>query len=105
MAEPMPAVRTDAAIDPLLTTKLRVPSTPPQHVHRARLIALLQQALARPLTLIAAPAGFGKTTLLAAWLHAAAVPAASDRRQRRKPADYGESDEPGETRFLGPPAQ
>jgi LuxR family transcriptional regulator, maltose regulon positive regulatory protein len=60
---------TDIRDDPLLTTKLRVPPLPPQHVGRVYLTARLQQALERPLTLIAAPAGFGKTTLLSAWLH------------------------------------
>jgi len=34
---------------------------------RSRLIPQLEAALTRPLTVIAAPAGFGKTTLLAAW--------------------------------------
>jgi LuxR family maltose regulon positive regulatory protein len=76
MAEPAPAVRGENPSEPLLVTKLRVPPPPARHVDRARLTALLRQALERPLTLVAAPAGFGKTTLLAAWLHAARVPAA-----------------------------
>jgi LuxR family maltose regulon positive regulatory protein len=54
--------------DPLLATKLRVPQPPVQLVRRPQLVERLQQAVERPLTLIAAPAGFGKTTLLAAWL-------------------------------------
>src|SRR5262245_45600111 len=53
---------------PLLTTKLHIPTTRSDAVPRPRLIALLDQGLARKLTLIAAPAGFGKTTLIAAWL-------------------------------------
>jgi LuxR family maltose regulon positive regulatory protein len=36
-------------------------------VQRTRLHALLDEGLTRPLTLVSAPAGFGKTTLLTAW--------------------------------------
>ncbi len=57
--------------DSLLATKLYVPRLPLQLVHRPRLIERLQQAAERRLTLVAAPAGFGKTTLLSAWLQAA----------------------------------
>jgi LuxR family maltose regulon positive regulatory protein len=52
----------------LLTTKLYIPATRSDAVLRPRLIELLDRGLARKLTLIAAPAGFGKTTLIAAWL-------------------------------------
>ena len=76
MAKSTPTVRSDSSIDPLLTTKLRVPHPPIQHIGRARLTARLQRALVQPLTLVAAPAGSGKTTLLAAWLHDAHVPTA-----------------------------
>jgi LuxR family maltose regulon positive regulatory protein len=38
-------------------------------VARLRLIQRLQVALSNNLTLISAPAGFGKTTLLSEWLH------------------------------------
>jgi len=47
-------------------TKLRPPLLRDDVVPRQRLMALLRQALAAPLTLISAPAGYGKTTLLAA---------------------------------------
>src|SRR5215470_10205353 len=53
---------------PLLTTKLHIPTTRSDAVPRPRLIELLDQGVARKLTLIAAPAGFGKTTLIADWL-------------------------------------
>ena len=58
---------------PLLETKLYAPKWRPCLVSRPRLVARLNQGTARKLTLVAAPAGFGKTTLLAEWL--AAIPA------------------------------
>ena len=56
---------------PLLETKLYLPRWRPGLVPRPRLIGRLDQAIERKLTLISAPAGFGKTTLLAEWLAAA----------------------------------
>jgi len=53
---------------PLLTTKLFIPSTRPELVHRTRLIERLNKGLHRKMTLISAPAGFGKTTLVTEWL-------------------------------------
>jgi LuxR family maltose regulon positive regulatory protein len=61
---------------PLLATKLFVPRSHPHLVPRARLVELLQQGLERPLTLVSAPAGFGKTTLLAQWLAQSDLPVA-----------------------------
>src|SRR2546425_5543682 len=55
-------------LTPLLATKLHVPRPRAQLVHRSQLIERLQQGVERPLTLVSAPAGFGKTTLLAQWL-------------------------------------
>jgi LuxR family transcriptional regulator, maltose regulon positive regulatory protein len=52
----------------LLTTKLYIPATRSDAVPRPRLLELLDRGLACKLTLIAAPAGFGKTTLIADWL-------------------------------------
>ncbi len=46
---------------------LRVPPLPRDVVGRPRLHRLLDESLSTPLTLIAAPAGFGKTTLLGSW--------------------------------------
>ena len=51
-----------------LATKLFIPKPRPVLVPRQRLIDTLNASLARKLTLISAPAGFGKTTLLAAWV-------------------------------------
>jgi LuxR family maltose regulon positive regulatory protein len=54
----------------LLATKLFVPPARANLVVRPRLFERLQAGLRDKLTLIAAPAGFGKTTLLSAWLAA-----------------------------------
>ena len=53
---------------PLLATKLYAPRWRPGLVSRARLVTRLDSGATRGLVLIAAPAGFGKTTLLAEWL-------------------------------------
>lgn len=55
---------------PLLQTKLYAPRVRPGLVSRPRLIARLNAGLRRKLTLISAPAGFGKTTLLSEWTQA-----------------------------------
>lgn len=54
---------------PLLAAKLRRPAVPRHAVPRPALIARLNDGLSagRPLTLIAAPAGYGKTTLASEW--------------------------------------
>ncbi|GAB4153091.1 MAG: hypothetical protein Fur0021_18540 [Candidatus Promineifilaceae bacterium] len=52
----------------LLLTKLSRPQTRPTLVARPRLRQLLLPAETHPLTLICAPAGYGKTTLILAWL-------------------------------------
>ena len=52
----------------ILATKLYIPPPPPGVVPRARLVDRLDDGLHRKLTLISAPAGFGKTTLLSAWV-------------------------------------
>jgi LuxR family maltose regulon positive regulatory protein len=54
---------------PILTTKLLLPPRRLDWVIRPRLTKRLDQGLQRRLTLISAPAGFGKTTLVASWLH------------------------------------
>ncbi|HEY6829001.1 MAG TPA: hypothetical protein VI259_19205, partial [Gemmatimonadaceae bacterium] len=54
----------------LLDTKLHVPRSPAGLVARPRLLESLQQADARRLAIVVAPAGFGKTTLVADWLAA-----------------------------------
>src|ERR687894_1823026 len=54
--------------DALVTTKVRVPRTRPELVPRPRLREALVRYEGRRLTLVSAPAGFGKTTLLSEWL-------------------------------------
>ena len=54
--------------DDLLQTKLHVPRLRPFLVPRPHLIKALNQGLAGKLTLISAPAGFGKTTLVSSWI-------------------------------------
>jgi LuxR family maltose regulon positive regulatory protein len=54
-------------ISPILATKLYIPPASPNLVLRPRLIERLNRGLHRKLTLISAPAGFGKTTLVSEW--------------------------------------
>jgi LuxR family transcriptional regulator, maltose regulon positive regulatory protein len=53
---------------PVLVTKLFIPPPRPTIVPRPRLIERLNEGLHRKMTLISAPAGFGKTTLVSAWV-------------------------------------
>lgn len=55
---------------PILATKLYIPPTRPQLVLRPRLIERMNEGLSsrHKLTLISAPAGFGKTTLVREWI-------------------------------------
>ncbi|MDY7075980.1 MAG: hypothetical protein SXV54_03550, partial [Chloroflexota bacterium] len=55
---------------PLLQTKLYIPPPRPELVPRLRLIERLNAGLHRNLTLVSAPAGFGKTTCVSEWVHA-----------------------------------
>ncbi|MGE5376200.1 MAG: hypothetical protein ACM3XO_14175, partial [Bacteroidota bacterium] len=62
----------------ILATKLYIPPPRPKTVSRQRLIGRLHDGLAMgcKLTLISAPAGFGKTTLLSDWVAGFASPVA-----------------------------
>src|SRR6266568_2259498 len=71
---------------PILATKLYIPRFRPHVVIRPRLIERLNEGLHRKLTLIAAPAGFGKTTLVSAWV------AGCDRQVAWLSLDEGDSD-------------
>jgi LuxR family transcriptional regulator, maltose regulon positive regulatory protein len=52
----------------ILATKLYVPAPRPKIVPRPRLINQLNNGLHHKLTLVSAPAGFGKTTLVSEWV-------------------------------------
>jgi LuxR family transcriptional regulator, maltose regulon positive regulatory protein len=62
--------------DVLLATKLHVPRPPPGHVPRPRLLEAVSEGLARGRVLVCAPAGFGKTALLAEWVQGGRCPLA-----------------------------
>ena len=87
----------------LLRTKLYIPQARPTRVARPRLVAQIGQGLrtGRQFTLVSAPAGFGKTTLIADWL--AHYPDDAGRREDDPPGaawlalDDGDNDP---TRFL-----
>ena len=51
----------------LLTTKFHIPNIRSAQVARPGLLAQLDSQIGVPLILIAAGAGFGKTSLIAAW--------------------------------------
>jgi LuxR family maltose regulon positive regulatory protein len=69
---------------PLLQTKLHIPLTCPDPaaglrtslVPRPNLIDRLNEGLVGKMTLVSAPAGFGKTTLVSHWLDHVELPAA-----------------------------
>lgn len=61
---------------PLLATKLFIPVPRVRRVVRDRLLERLEAGKHRPLTLVAAPAGSGKTTLVSEWLAVCHQPAA-----------------------------
>jgi ATP/maltotriose-dependent transcriptional regulator MalT len=60
----------------ILATKLYLPRLRPHVVSRPRLLERLNEGLHRKLTLIAAPAGFGKTTLVSEWVATCGQPVA-----------------------------
>ncbi len=59
---------------PALSGKLAVPAHPGWVIRRGRLFSLLDRGIEHPVTLVAAPAGSGKTMLLASWLAATTPP-------------------------------
>lgn len=56
-------------MDLLLTTKLEIPAPQSEILARPRLFDRLNEGAERKLTLVSAPAGYGKTTLLSEWAH------------------------------------
>ncbi|MER7417180.1 LuxR C-terminal-related transcriptional regulator [Micromonospora peucetia] len=65
------AVTRGPAGVPLLASRLSPVSPPEPLVLRPRLLRALDEGTAGPVTLVRAPAGWGKTTLLASWFRAA----------------------------------
>src|SRR6266571_1544656 len=79
MADPPVAASAGVAVsgqDVLLATKLHVPWPQPGFVPRRRLVEALGEGLARGRVLVCAPAGFGKTVLLADWARGGGRPVA-----------------------------
>jgi LuxR family maltose regulon positive regulatory protein len=62
-------------VDSMLEAKLRPPPARSEWIDRSRLVEELKRATHRPVTLIAAPAGYGKTTAVTQWLASASAPA------------------------------
>src|SRR5690606_25817466 len=75
-------------INPLLETKFYAPRWRSGLVSRPRLLDRLDRGARSRLTLVAAPAGFGKTTLLAEWL---AMPRVEGRRVAWLSLDQGDN--------------
>ena len=68
------ALAIPAGLQNLRWTKLNRPRIPADIVRRQRVREQLERGLDRPLTLVCAPAGYGKTTLLSDWLAGSAYP-------------------------------
>ncbi len=60
---------------PILATKLYIPPPRPNAVPRPQLISRLDAGLQRKLTLLSAPVGYGKSTLLSEWVAGSQRPA------------------------------
>ena len=67
------SLKHTVAGSPLLETKLYIPKRRAGLVSRPRLVERLHEGTERKLTLVSAPAGFGKTTLLGEWLTGTSV--------------------------------
>ncbi len=70
------AQKAPAGRDALLSTKLHAPGPRPGFVPRPRLTERLDEALGRGVVLVCAPAGYGKTALLAGWAQRCQQPVA-----------------------------
>jgi len=84
-------------VDQILNTKFFVPTARPELVSRSRLIEQLNNGLHRKLTLISAPAGFGKTTLVGEWMDTLQKGDKKDHRIAWLSLDEGDNEL---TRFL-----
>ena len=61
---------------PLLRTKIYRPPVTDDYIPRPQLFGLLDRIQAKPITVVIAPAGYGKTTILSAWLETNELPSA-----------------------------
>ncbi len=61
-------MRDKENLNPLLQTKLYRPTLPVDMVLRPQLTDWLDARITRPVTLVSAPAGYGKSTLISSWL-------------------------------------
>jgi LuxR family maltose regulon positive regulatory protein len=77
---------------PLLETKVYVPRPRPDLVPRPRLSERLDRAATSKLMLVSAPAGFGKTTLLAEWLATGPAASKEERAVAWLSLDQGDND-------------
>jgi len=75
----------------ILQTKLHRARLPHDLVVRTRLANRLNQGIEHPLTLVCAPAGFGKTTLIGSWLEH--MKAGEDEKTRKMPSAWLSLDE------------
>ena len=66
----------ESTTDPIILGKLHRPPVDRDHVHRPRLLAALDLHRHRPLTLVSAPAGYGKSVLISCWLESRDIPSA-----------------------------
>lgn len=58
-----------SAVEELIAaTRFKIPELPTSYVHRPQLLKVLEQAQALPLVVVSAPAGTGKTSLVAEWV-------------------------------------
>ena len=91
-SEPLPPAPGSPGPAALLETKFYIPRSRRDLVPRPRLIERLDRGIALKLVLVSAPAGFGKTTLLAEWLAAGPAAPAGERLAAWLSLDRGDND-------------
>nr|MBS0021516.1 response regulator [Gammaproteobacteria bacterium] len=74
--ELFPAAADKGSPEPILYTRLHRPPMTPDLVVRSQLMEQLNRGRTRPLTLVSAPAGYGKSTLVSSWLDTCHYPSA-----------------------------
>ncbi len=76
--------------NPILKTKLFIPSLPDGIIIRSRLIRVINESIKKKLLFVSAPAGFGKSTLLIEWVDQSKFPVAwvSLDKTENDPVDF-----------------